>query len=122
MYGIIATWRMALEGVESAAKQLAKGERAEKAIVDAVCEVEDFEYYKSVGYGGLPNEEMEVELDAAFMNGDNLQFGCVGAIRDYANPILIAKKLSEYDANNFLVGEGAEKFAHKEGFVRKKKL
>ena len=58
MYGIIATWRMALEGVEIATSQLKDGVASEDALVNAICEVENFEYYKSVGYGGLPNEEM----------------------------------------------------------------
>lgn len=122
MRGIIATWRMAAEGVEKAAAMLKEGGDAGDAIETAVREVEDFPYYKSVGYGGLPNEEMEVELDAAYMDGDTLDIGAVAAIRDFANPVSIARRLSKEKVNNLLVGEGAEKFAHKEGFERKNML
>lgn len=122
MWGMIATWRMAVEGITEGADTLKKGGSAEEAIVEAISEVEDFPYYKSVGYGGLPNEEMEVELDAAYMNGTTLDFGAVGAVKDFANPIAIAQRLSVEKANNFLVGSGAEKFAHKEGFKRKTML
>ncbi|MCI6844329.1 MAG: N(4)-(beta-N-acetylglucosaminyl)-L-asparaginase [Coriobacteriaceae bacterium] len=122
MWGIIATWRMALEGVEKAGEQLAAGGGAADAVECAVREVEDCPYYKSVGYGGLPNEEMEVELDAAFMDGDTLGFGAVGALKDFANPVSIARALAAGDANNFLVGIGAEKFADKMGFERKNML
>jgi len=122
MWGMIATWRMAIEGITEGAEILSEGGSAEDAVVKAVSEVEDFPYYKSVGYGGLPNEEMEVELDAAYMNGTTLDFGAVGAIKDFANPIKIAHRLSEEKANNFLVGVGGEKFAHKEGFERKTML
>lgn len=122
MWGMIATWRMAVEGITEGADILKNGGSAEDAIVKAVSEVEDFPYYKSVGYGGLPNEEMEVELDAAYMNGTTLDFGAVGAVKDFANPIEIARRLSIEKANNFLVGAGAEKFAHKEGFERKTML
>ncbi|HIQ73332.1 MAG TPA: N(4)-(beta-N-acetylglucosaminyl)-L-asparaginase [Candidatus Cottocaccamicrobium excrementipullorum] len=122
MWGIIATWRMAAEGVEKAAAMLKEGGDAGDAIETAVREVEDFPYYKSVGYGGLPNEEMEVELDAAYMDGDTLDIGAVAAIRDFANPVSIARRLSKEKVNNLLVGEGAEKFAHKEGFERKNML
>ena len=122
MWGMIATWRMAVEGITEGADILKSGGNAEDAVVKAVSEVEDFPYYKSVGYGGLPNEEMEVELDAAYMNGTSLDFGAVGAIKDFANPIEIARRLSVEKANNFLVGAGAEKFAHKEGFERKTML
>ena len=74
MYGIIATWRMALEGISKADSMLKNNESAADSIEEAIKAVEDFEYYKSVGYGGLPNEEMEVELDAAFMDGINAGF------------------------------------------------
>ena len=73
MYGIIATWRMALEGISKADSMLKNNESAADSIEEAIKAVEDFEYYKSVGYGGLPNEEMEVELDAAFMDGEEKQ-------------------------------------------------
>ena len=122
MWGLIATWRMALEGVEQASHGLAAGGDAGDAIEQAVRAVEDFPYYKSVGYGGLPNEEMEVELDAAFMDGDTFDLGAVAAIRDFANPVSIARRLSREPVNCLLVGEGAEKFAHKEGFERKNML
>lgn len=122
MYGIIATWRMALEGISKADAMLKKGSNAKDAIETAVRDVEDFEFYKSVGYGGLPNEEMEVELDAAFMDGDTLDVGCVGAIKDFANPVSIARALSKEPVNNFLVGAGAEKYAHRHGFERKNML
>ncbi|WP_288060478.1 N(4)-(beta-N-acetylglucosaminyl)-L-asparaginase [Thomasclavelia cocleata] len=122
MWGIIATWRMALEGIEKASEILKKSGDAGDAIEIAIREVEDFPYYKSVGYGGLPNEDMEVELDAAFMDGDTLDIGAVAAIKDFANPISIARCLSKEKVNNLLVGSGAEKYAHKEGFERKNML
>lgn len=122
MWGIIATWSMAMEGISKASEMLNDGSDAGDAIEIAIKEVEDFPFYKSVGYGGLPNEEMEVELDAAFMDGDTLDIGAVAAIKDYANPISIARRLSKEKVNNFLVGPGAEKFAHKEGFERKNML
>lgn len=122
MWGMIATWRMAVEGITKGAELLKEGKDAGDAIETAIREVEDFPYYKSVGYGGLPNEEMEVEMDAAFMDGDTLDIGAVAAIKDFANPVSIARRLSHEKVNNVLVAEGAEKFAHKEGFERKNML
>src|SRR5699024_6306159 len=118
MWGMIATWRMAVEGLTEGANTLEKGGSAEEAIVKAISEVEDFPYYKSVGYGGLQNEEMEVELDAAYMNGTTLDIGAVGAVKDIKNPIRIAGRLSAEKANNVIVGVGAEKSAHTESFER----
>lgn len=122
MWGMIATWRMAYEGVSEGAKLLDNNGSAGDAIELAIRAVEDFEYYKSVGYGGLPNEEMEVELDAGFMDGDTFDIGAIAAIKDFANPISIARRLSKESVNCVLVSEGAEKFAHKEGFERKNML
>ncbi len=122
MWAMIATWCMSQEGVKQAAQQLKAQGSAAEALEQAICAVEDFPYYKSVGYGGLPNEEMEVELDAAFMDGDTLDVGAVAALRDFANPIKIARRLSQETINCMLVGRGAEKFAHQAGFERKNML
>ena len=122
MWAMIATWRMAIEGITEACKGLNEGMDAGDAVELAVKMVEDYPFYKSVGYGGLPNENCEVELDAAYMDGDTLAIGAVAGIRDYANPVSIARKLSDEKVNNFLVGAGAEAYAHKNGFERKNML
>lgn len=122
MWGIIATWCMAYDGINKASEMLKNDDDAGNAIEEAIKVVEDCPYYKSVGYGGLPNEEMEVELDAAFMDGNTLDIGAVGAIKDFANPISIARSLSKEKVNNLLVGLGAEKYASKKGFKRKNML
>ena len=121
-WAMIATWRMAVEGITEASEDLKNGGFAGDAIEKAIKMVEDFPYYKSVGFGGLPNENCEVELDAAYMDGDTLSIGAVGGIKDFKNPISIARKLSEERFNCFLVGDGAEEYAHKEGFKRENML
>ena len=117
-YAMIATWRMAVEGITSSAELLRDEKSAGDAIENAIKMVEDFPFYKSVGYGGLPNEECEVELDAAYMDGDSLSIGAIAGIKDFKNPISIARKLSNEQVNCFLQGLGAEAFAHKNGFER----
>ncbi|NMA49280.1 MAG: N(4)-(beta-N-acetylglucosaminyl)-L-asparaginase [Tissierellia bacterium] len=121
-WGIIGTWRMALEGIVQAKNILIEEGSSLDAVEVAVKVVEDCPEYRSVGYGGLPNEECEVELDAAFMDGDTLSIGAVGGIKDFQNPVSIARKLMGEKYNNFLVGQGAEKYAHKMGFPRKNML
>lgn len=111
MWGIIATWRMALEGVTESASATAAGKPVASAVVDAVAAVEDFPLYKSVGYGGLPTENGEVELDAAYMDGDTLAFGAVGNLVDIANPVRVAHALSRQRYNSLLVGRGAREWA-----------
>ena len=122
MHGIIATWRMAKEGIEQGFEQLNQNGKASDVIETAIKAVEDFPYYKSVGYGGLPNEDQVVELDAGYMDGDTFDVGAICAIKDFANPISIAKKLSEEKVNNILVSYGAEKYAREHHFEEKEML
>ena len=70
----------------------------------------------SVGYGGLPNEEGVVELDASCMHGPTRRGGAVGALRNIKTPSKVAKAVMEQTDHMFLVGEGALKFARIMGF------
>lgn len=113
---------MALEGISESRADLDQTGDVSKAIVSAIKAVEDYPYYKSVGYGGLPNQDQTVELDAGFMDGDTLAIGGVGAIQDFKNPIAIAYQLSKEPANNLLVGRGAEQYAQRHQFERRNML
>ena len=119
MWTIIATWEMAFDGVSKARNILKKGGLAADGVEIAVKTTEDNPEYKSVGYGGLPNGKGELELDAAFMDGDSLSIGAIAGIRDFKNPISIARELSRSKVNNFLVGQGAEEYAKSNNFERK---
>lgn len=121
-WGMIATWRMTVDAIVVGADILINNGSCKDAVEKAIIQVEDYPFYKSVGYGGLPNENCEVELDAAFMDGKTLSIGAIAGIKDYKNPISIARKLSEDRFNIFLVGSGAENYAHKNGFVRQNML
>lgn len=122
MWGMIATWRMAHDGV-LAAKELLEGQASCKdAVETAIKAVEDYPFYKSVGYGGLPNERGIVEMDAAFMDGETFKIGAVAGITDVANPISVARQLSDEKFNSFRVGQGATEYAMLAGFKRKNML
>ncbi len=116
-WNFLSTWKMSEGGIEDAIKAFMETKDIHCAITKGVKAVEDREEYHSVGYGGLPNIYGDVELDAAYMNGDTLKAGGIMAVRNVKNPIEVAKKLSTYDRNNFLAGEGAMKFAASKGFA-----
>lgn len=122
MKAMIATWCMSHEGVGLGMDALCEGASLNDALELAIGDVEDNPYYKSVGYGGLPNEEEQVELDAGFMDGDTLGVGAVMALKDFANPIKLARRLSHKSTNCLLAASGAEKWAAKHGFIRKNML
>ena len=117
-WGIIATWSMAFDGTQLAANGLRQGLNARDALERAIIAVENNPLCRSVGYGGLPNEQGIVELDAGFMDGDNLNIGAVAGIQDVKNPITVALSLSDNQFNRFLVRQGATAYAQKNRFER----
>ncbi len=76
----------------------------------------------SVGYGGLPNEEGVVELDACCMHGPTRRAGSVAGVRNIKNVSLVAKAVMEQTGHVMLVGEGAERFAVAMGHPRENLL
>jgi len=70
----------------------------------------------TVGYGGLPNEEGVVQLDAAVMDGSTMRAGAVAAIERIMHPAAVALEVMRRTNRILLVGEGALKFARAHGF------
>jgi len=95
---------------------LKKGGDTLDAVVAAVTVVEDDPKDNSVGYGGLPNEEGEVELDASVMHGPTARAGSVAGVRRIKNVARLAKTVMEKTNHVMIVGDGARRFAVAEGF------
>jgi N4-(beta-N-acetylglucosaminyl)-L-asparaginase len=70
----------------------------------------------SVGYGGLPNEEGVVQLDASCMHGPTRRAGAVAALEGIKTPSEVARLVLKYTDHIMLVGEGAKRFALSYGF------
>lgn len=106
-------------GLPSGMDVLRAGGHALDAVEAAMWCCEDNQDDHYVGTGGLPNARGVVELDAAIMVGSTRAFGGVGAVRGYPHPISIARAVLEaLPQHCLLVGEGAELFAHEQGFER----
>jgi N4-(beta-N-acetylglucosaminyl)-L-asparaginase len=86
------------------------------AAVAAVTVVEDDPNDDTVGYGGLPNEDGIVELDASVMHGPSRRAGSVACVQRVKNVALLAKTVMERTNHVMLVGDGARKFAVDQGF------
>lgn len=115
MSAIIATWKMSYAGVCLAQTLLENGASAGDAVAEAIMNVEDNPAFTSVGYGGLPDCDGHVMLDAAYMDGETLRFGAVMSVENIRNPILAAQKLCGRETNCLLAGRGAEQFAIEAG-------
>ena len=112
---LIGTWKMSAAGLYEAKELLLGGASAGDAVVHAICRVEDNPDYCSVGYGGLPDAEGRVRLDAAFMDGNTLRMGGVMSAEGIRNPIRAARLLCGRETNCLLAGHGAERFALENG-------
>ena len=116
MWGVIATWYFALDGVTESAARLAAGGAAMDAVVEVATGIEANPEIDSVGYGGFPNLAGEVELDAAIMDGTTLNLGAVCGLKRCLHPILVARDVMLKSKHNVLVGEGAAEFAAAQGY------
>lgn len=105
-----------LQAVTKAVEMIRSGTDALDGVIAGVNIVEDDPNDTSVGYGGLPNEEGVVELDAAIMHGPTHRGGAVAAIRNIKNPSKVARVLMERSDHVLIVGEGALRFAKAHGF------
>src|SRR5207237_5567829 len=70
----------------------------------------------SVGYGGLPNADGIVQLDASVMHGPLKRAGAVACLEGVRTPSLVAKAVMEETDHHLLVGKDAQRFARGMGF------
>jgi N4-(beta-N-acetylglucosaminyl)-L-asparaginase len=111
-----------IEAVRIAREAMLAGARPVDAAVDGVRQVELDPSDYTVGYGGLPNFDGVVQLDAAVMDGPSGQGGAVAALEGVKTPAAVAKLVMERTDHVLLVGEGARRFATMHGFPHEELL
>jgi N4-(beta-N-acetylglucosaminyl)-L-asparaginase len=111
-----------IRATEKAMELMGKGIDLLDAVIAGVNIVEDDPNDMSVGYGGLPNEEGEVELDASVMYGPEHASGAVAALKFIKNPSKVARLVMDRTEHCLLAGEGALKFALAHGFKKEELL
>jgi N4-(beta-N-acetylglucosaminyl)-L-asparaginase len=105
-----------LEATRRAYEMMAAGADPLDAVIAGVNLLEDDPNDTTVGYGGLPNEDGVVELDAAVMHGPTHRAGAVGALRNVRFASRVARLVMDETDHVLLVGEGALRFAKAQGF------
>jgi isoaspartyl peptidase/L-asparaginase-like protein (Ntn-hydrolase superfamily) len=112
----VATWRFGKLACETGIKALLNGSSALDAIELGGNAVELDPEVDSVGYGGLPNADGVVELDAAIMDGVGHRAGSVAALTGIRTPISVARRIMERTPHVMLAGPNAQRFAIQQGF------
>lgn len=111
-----------LRATAKAMEMILAGKDTLDAVVAGVNIVEDDPKDMSVGYGGLPNEDGVVELDASVMHGPTKRAGAVASIQKIKNPSKVAQLVLERTDHLLLVGPGALRFALAHGFKEEELL
>ena len=112
----LSTWAHGKPANERAAEVFKNGGSLLEAIEKGINVPESDPNVTSVGYGGLPNAEGVVELDAAIMDGTRHRAGSVCSLRMFKNPISVARLVMEKTRHTTLAGDGAFRFALDMGF------
>jgi N4-(beta-N-acetylglucosaminyl)-L-asparaginase len=102
--------------VETAFARMTRGDDVLDALIAGVNIVELDPEETSVGYGGLPNAEGVVQLDACCMHGPKKRAGGVAALEGVRTPSLVAQAVMDQTDHHLLVGKGAQEFARGAGF------
>jgi len=118
---IISTWNHGLPANDETWKYLKEGKSAIDAIEAGMRIPEADPKIRSVGYGGFPDREGKVTLDACIMD-HNSDCGAVSFLQGIKHPISVAKRVMQNTPHVMLTGDGALKFALSEGFIEENLL
>ena len=103
--------------VETAFRLMTSGTDVLDALIAGVNIVELDPEDASVGYGGRPNADGVVQLDACCMHGPKRRAGGVAALEGVRTPSNVAQKVADLTDHHLLVGAGAQRFARQMGFA-----
>lgn len=118
---VLSTWDHGIPANVAAWDVLSKGGRALDAVEAGVRVPEADPKVQSVGYGGLPDRDGRVTLDACIMD-EHAGCGSVAFLEHIMHPISVARLVMEKTPHVMLVGEGALKFALDHGFKKEELL
>ncbi|SIT95238.1 isoaspartyl peptidase/L-asparaginase family protein [Pontibacter indicus] len=118
---VLSTWEHGLPANEAAWRILSQSGSALDAVEAGVRVPEADPKVRTVGYGGYPDREGKVTLDACIMDKDS-NCGAVAFLQHIKHPISVARKVMEDTPHVMLVGEGALQFALSKGFKKENLL
>ncbi|MFN4027593.1 MAG: isoaspartyl peptidase/L-asparaginase family protein [Flavobacterium sp.] len=118
---VISTWNFGVQANGAAWEILKNNGRALDAVEAGVKIPEGDPKERSVGYGGRPDRDGKVTLDACIMD-EFANIGSVAALEHIKHPISVARAVMEKTPHVMLVGDGALQFALSQGFKKENLL
>ena len=114
---VISTWDFGKLANQEAWKILGQGGKSLDAVEQGVKYTEADPKERSVGYGGRPDRDGKVTLDACIMD-ENANIGSVACLEHIMHPISVARAVMEKTPHVLLMGDGALQFALSQGFTK----
>lgn len=118
---VISTWDFGIQANAAAWEVLKKGGRALDAVEQGVWVPEADPNNQTVGYGGFPDRDGKVTLDACIMDEFG-NCGSVASLEHIVHPISVARRVMEKTPHVMLAGDGALQFALQQGFKKENLL
>lgn len=118
---LISTWDHGLPANAKGWEILDSGGYALDAVEQGIRVVEADPKSMSVGYGGLPDRDGKVTLDACIMD-EQFRCGAVAFLQEIKHPVSVARRVMDQTPYVMLAGEGALQFALAQGFKRENLL
>lgn len=118
---VLSTWNFGLKANVAAWEVLSRNGRALDAVEAGVKVPEGDPEERSVGYGGRPDRDGRVTLDACIMD-EFANIGSVACLEFIKHPISVARAVMEKTPHVMLVGDGALQFALAQGFPKENLL
>lgn len=112
---VVSTWNHGIAANQVAWQILSDNGKAIDAVEQGVRVPEADPSVMTVGYGGYPDREGKVTLDACIMD-ENQNCGSVAFLQHIKHPISVARLVMDKTPHVMLVGEGALEFAKSQGF------
>jgi len=114
---VISTWNHGIKANSKAWEILSQNGKSIDAVEKGVMVTEQDPDVHTVGYGGYPDREGKITLDACIMD-ESGNAGSVAFLQHIKTPVAVARKVMEKTPHVMLVGEGALKFALSNGFKK----
>lgn len=114
---VISTWDFGIQANAKAWEVLSANGPALDAVEQGVMIPEGNPDERSVGYGGRPDRDGRVTLDACIMDQYS-NIGSVACLEHIKHPISVARAVMEKTPHTMLVGQGALEFALSQGFKK----
>ncbi len=107
---VISTWPFGMAANEVAYDLLSKNGSSLDAVEAGITQCEDDASVDSVGWGGLPDADGEVTLDASIMDHQG-RCGAVACLHRVRHAIKVARMVMDLTPHVMLAGESATRFA-----------